>query len=312
MNRRHIGSDNELEVSVLCHGTMNYGSRDDDATSYRMLDRYLDAGGNFIDTANGYAHWLKGFHGGESETLIGRWMKDRRNRDRLVIATKVGFGYRDVPTSLSADTIEREAEKSLKRLGIDTIDLYYWHCDHRPTPLEESLAAMDRLVKSGKVRCIGASNIKAWRLAEARAASLQNGLVCHAAVQQRFTYLRPRVDADFAFQIAANPDLMEYCRRYELPLVAYSPLLSGAYMRDDRPLPSQYRHADSDARMAAVRSVAAEADATVNQVVLAWMVKQHIIPIFGASRDEQMAENLKAAELALTDKQMEILNGAAA
>ena len=172
---------------------------------------------------------------------------------------------------------------------------------------------MDILVKAGKVRCIGASNIKAWRLAEARAVSIHNNLVRHAAVQQRFTYLRPKVNADFAFQTSTNPDLLEYCARYHLPLVAYSPLLSGAYARDDRPLPPQYRHPDSDdARLEALRSVASEAGTTPNQVILAWMIKQGVIPIFGASRDEQMDENLGAASLELTDEQMATLNEAGA
>ncbi len=312
MKRTHLGNDGELEVSVLCHGTMHYGSRDDDATSYRMLDRYVEAGGNFLDTANGYAAWIPGFHGGESETLLGRWMKDRKNRDQLVVATKVGFGYQDVPTSLKPEIIESEVEKSLRRLAIDTIDLYYWHCDHRSTPFEDSLAAMDRLVKAGKVRCIAASNIKAWRLAEARAVSIQSDLPRHAAVQQRFTYLRPKVNADFAHQTATNPDLLEYCATYRLPLIAYSPLLSGAYFRDDRPLPPQYQHPDSDARMEALRSVASDIGATLNQVVLAWMIKQGVIPIFGASREEQMAENLGAATVELTDEQMAVLNDAGA
>jgi len=312
MKRRHLGTNDELEVSVLCLGTMYYGNRDDDATSYRMLDQYVDAGGNFLDTANGYAAWVKGFHGGESETLLGKWMKDRKNRNNLIVATKVGFGYQDVPTSLKAEIIESEVEKSLKRLAIDTIDLYYWHCDHRSTPFEESLTAMDKLVKAGKVRCIGASNIKAWRLAEARKLSIQNNLARHVAVQQRFTYLRPKVGADFGHQTSTNEDLLEYCARHNLPLIAYSPLLSGAYMRDDRPLPSQYQHADSDARMEALRSVASETGATLNQVVLAWMIKQEVIPIFGASRGEQMAENLGAADVELTDEQMETLNNAGA
>lgn len=312
MKRTQIGDNGELDVSVLCHGTMHYGSRDDAATSYRMLDRYVEGGGNFLDTANGYAAWIRGFHGGESETMLGKWMKDRKNRDNLVIATKVGFGYPGVPTSLKAEIIEGEVEKSLQRLAIETVDLYYWHCDHRSTPLEESLAAMDRLVKAGKVRCIGASNIKAWRLAEARAVSAHNDLVRHVAVQQRFTYLRPKVNADFGHQTSTNPDLLEYCERYHLPLIAYSPLLSGAYVRDDRPLPPQYQHPDSDARMEALRSVASEARATHNQVILAWMIKRGVIPIFGASRDEQMDENLGAAALELTDEQMATLNDAGA
>ncbi len=307
MKRIRFGNDGELEISVLCLGTMHYGSRDDDATSYDMLDRFVAAGGNFLDTSNNYASWVPGGRGGESEALLGKWMKDRQNRDQLVIATKVGFPYQDVPMSSRAEVIEREVEKSLKRLGTDTIDLYNTHRDDRETPLEEQLGTMDKLVKAGKVRCIGASNIKAWRLEEARWTSLTNGFVRHAGVQQRFTYLRPNAGANFGPQISTNQDLLEYCRARKLPLLAYSPLLSGAYTRDDRPLPKQYLHPDSDARMEALRSVAEVVDATLNQVVLAWMLQQDIIPIIGASRPEQMADNLDAPTVTLTDEQMETL-----
>ena len=312
MKKRHLGNSDELEVSVLCLGTMHYGTRDDEKTSFRMLDRYVEFGGNFLDTANVYATWIPGGKGGESETLIGKWMKQRRNRQKLIIATKVGFPYRDVPLSLSAATIEREVEKSLHRLGIETIDLYYEHCDDIKTPMEERLRAMDKLIKAGKVRCIGSSNIKAWRLEEARGISFHNSLVQHAAVQQRFTYLRPRVNANFGHQTSTNEDLLEYCARHNLPLVAYSPLLSGAYQREDRPLPEQYQHEDSVARMEALKNVVEIAGATPNQVILAWMIRNGVVPIFGASRDGQMEENLKAVDLALTDEQMTMLDSAGA
>jgi aryl-alcohol dehydrogenase-like predicted oxidoreductase len=312
VKKNRFGNNGELEISALCLGTMNYGSRDDDATSYDMLDRYVADGGNFLDTANMYANWVEGGQGGESETLLGKWMKDRGNRDQLVIATKMGFAYQDVPTSSNTKIIEQEVEKSLERLGIETIDLYYTHSDDRDTPLEEQLGALDRLVKAGKVRCIGASNIKAWRIEEARWTSLNNDYARYACVQQRFTYLRPKVDADFAHQRSANDDLLEYCGHHSLPLLAYSPFLRGAYTRDDRPLPEQYQHADSDARMKALKSVAKHVGATPNQVILAWMLRQDIIPIIGASRPEQMDENLGGAAVELSDEQMELLTGAGA
>lgn len=312
MNKISLGNEGELEVSAMCLGTDHFGTRVDDATAFDLLDRYVAAGGNFLDTANIYAMWLEGGKGGDSETLLGKWMKERNNRDQLVIATKMGWPYQDAPMSSSAESIEREAEKSLKRLGIDTIDLYYTHRDDREVPLEEQMGAMDKLVRAGKVRCIGASNVKAWRLEEARMTSLQNGFVRHAAVEQRFTYLRPTVSARFGGQLSTNDDLLEYCQERKLPLVAYSPLLGGAYTRDDRPLPEQYRHADSDARLEALRAVAKEVDANPNQVILAWMVQQDIIPIFGASRAEQMEENLAAVNVTLTAKHMDALRKARA
>jgi aryl-alcohol dehydrogenase-like predicted oxidoreductase len=312
MKRTSIGTNGELDVSALCQGTDHFGTRVDYETSCDILDRYVAAGGNFLDTSNYYAAWLPGGKGGESEALIGKWMKERNNRDQLVIATKVGVPYQDVPLGASAAIIESEAEKSLKRLGIDTIDLYYTHLDDRTVPFEEQLGAMDRLVKAGKVRCIGACNIKAWRLEEARQISLNNGFPLHACVEQRFTYLRPKVGASFGGQISANRDLLDYCRHRSLPQIAYSPLLYGAYVRDDRPLPPQYQHADSDVRLEALRSVAQELDATLNQVVIAWLMHRNIIPIIGASRIEQVTENLGCLTLELTEEQMTTLTRAGA
>ncbi len=310
MRKVAIGNDGELDVSVLCHGTDHFGSRVDEATSFEILDRYVEAGGNFLDTSNFYAAWIEGAHGGESEALLGKWMKERNNRDQLVIATKVGCPYQDVPMGARAEIIEQEVEKSLKRLGIETIDLYYTHLDDRSVPLEEQLGAMDTLVKAGKVRSLGASNIKAWRLEEGRWTSLNNGFARHACVEQRYTYLRPKAGASFGGQVSANSDLLEYCRAHNLTLLAYSPLLYGAYTRDDRPLPDQYQHPDSDARLEALRTVAGQVDATLNQVVLAWLIHQNIIPIVGASRIEQVTENLGGTEVTLNEEQMKTLTRA--
>jgi aryl-alcohol dehydrogenase-like predicted oxidoreductase len=133
---------------------------------------------------------VEGFKGGESETILGAWMKERKNRDQVFIASKVGFGYQDVPISLRADIIEKECNKSLERLGIETIDLYYAHNDDRDTPLEETLEAFSRLMDAGKVRYIGASNYLAWRLEEAHWLSLVNEWPEYCCIQQRHTYIR--------------------------------------------------------------------------------------------------------------------------
>ena len=157
-----------VEVSVFCLGTMDFGTHTDPETSYKLLDLYVEKGGFFLDTANVYARWWPGYVGGESETLLGRWMHERKNRSRLFLATKVGFEMPGVERGLRAHQIEEECEKSLKRLGIETIDLYYAHRDNPNTPLEETLEAFYRLIKAGKVRFIGASNYPAWWLEEAR------------------------------------------------------------------------------------------------------------------------------------------------
>lgn len=278
------------------------------------MDQYADAGGFFLDTANIYSFWLPGFEGGESETVLGKWLQARQNRSRLFIATKLGFAYQDVERGLRADQIERECEKSLKRLQTDVIDLYYAHVDDRNTPLEETMEAFDRLIKAGKVRYIGASNFLAWRLEKARWVSRTSNWAEYRCIQQRYTYLRPKPGASFGAQISANDDLLDYCRSEGITLLAYSPLLNGAYTRADRDFQEQYRGPDSDARLATLHVVAAETGATANQIVYAWMMQSEppVIPLMAASTDEQMKENLGALDIALSVEQMDRLNKASA
>lgn len=303
-----------VEVSALCLGAMYFGTKNDAATSFRLLDQYLDAGGSFIDTANIYAWWVPGWQGGESESVLGRWMQERKNRSQLFLASKVGFGYSEVKTGLRAHQIEAECEKSLRRMGVDTIDLYYAHVDDRSTALEESLAAFDRLVRAGKVRYIGASNFLAWRLEQARWTSQAHGWSEFCCIQQRYTYLRPKPGASFSPQVAVNADLLDYCRDHPLALLAYSALLSGTYTRPDRPIPPQYDGPDSAARLSALQSVAREKDATVNQVILAWMLHSRVavLPLIAASTAQQLQENLDALRISLSMDEMAFLDQAGA
>ena len=303
-----------VEVSAFCLGAMHFGSRTDKETSYRLLDQYVAAGGSFLDTANNYARWVPGYVGGESETLLGEWMRERRNRAQMFIATKVGFEYPGVERGLRAHQIETECEKSLKRLGVETIDLYYAHRDDRNTPLEETMGTFDRLVRAGKVRFIGASNFSAWRLEEACWVRRTNGWAKYCCIQQRYSYIRPKPGASFAPQIAANEDLLDYCRIRGITMLAYSPLLKGAYTRADRSFLEQYLGPDTDARLAALNAVAEEAGATANQVVYAWMVQSDppVIPLVAASTVEQMRENVGALEIELSADQMARLNDASA
>jgi aryl-alcohol dehydrogenase-like predicted oxidoreductase len=301
-----------VQVSALCLGTIYFGAREDQATSFRLLDQYAEAGGSFLDTANIYSFWLPGCAGGECESLLGDWMRERRNRARMFVASKVGFGYPGVERGLRAAQIAAECDRSLKRLGTDVIDLYYAHVDDLDTPVEESLAAFDRLAKAGKIRFIGASNFAAWRLEEARCASRARGWAEYACVQQRHTYLRPKPGASFSPQVAANADLLDWRAARGVALLAYSPLLNGAYTRPDRPVPAQYAGPDTDARLAALKAVAAEAGATPNQVVLAWMLRGQpaVIPVFAASTPGQMRENLGALEVVLSEAQLARLDNA--
>lgn len=293
-----------VDVSALCLGAMYLGTKQDEALSYALLDQYVDAGGTFIDTANIYAHWIEGFKGGESETLLGRWMKARGNRDRLFIASKVGFEYSQQGRGLTAEQIVTECERSLKRLDIGTIDLYYAHKDDESTPLEESLEAFDRLVKAGKVRYLGASNYSAWRLEKARWTSRVNGWAEFGCVQQRHTYIRTRRGQHVLPQLEADQNLLDYCAAEGVTLLAYSALMGGAYTRSDREVPPQYQGPDTDNRLVALRDVAREQKATRNQIVLAWMLAHGVLPLIAASSHEQLAENLGALEIMLSEHQL--------
>jgi aryl-alcohol dehydrogenase-like predicted oxidoreductase len=299
-------------VSALCLGAMFFGTRTEAATSLRLLDAYAEAGGSFVDTANIYSAWVAGFSGGESETLLGEWLRTRKNRSQMIVASKVGFPYPGVERGLRAEQIEAECDKSLKRLGVETIDLYYAHVDDRNTPLEETLRAFDRLVKAGKVRFVGASNYLAWRLEAARWISETSGLAAFCCIQQRHTYLRVRPGASFGAQVVANEDLLDFCRSRNVTPLAYGALLGGAYSRDDRPLPDQFASPDNERRLQTLRAVADETSATVNQVILRWMLQSNpvVIPLIAASSDTQLAENLAALDGELTPAQMERLNSA--
>ena len=305
-------SQTGVEVSCLCLGTLRFGTRNNYEQSAQLMDMYVEAGGCFIDTANCYDRWCSQGKGGESEVTIGRWLRERRLRDRLFIATKVGFGYQDVPDGLAASTIISECENSLRRLGIEQIDLYYAHHDDPNTPLEETLSAFNKLVKDGKIRFFGASNYLAWRLADADALAARKRWANFSCVEQRCTYLRPNPGADFSPQQIADRNLMSYCNARGQTILPYTPLLRGAYVRSDRPIPSPYLSPDTDIRLAVLHEVAKELGATANQVVLAWMMHHQppLLPVFSARNPEQMKENLGALDIALSAEQMERLDRA--
>ncbi|GCE49737.1 aryl-alcohol dehydrogenase-like predicted oxidoreductase [Thermosporothrix hazakensis] len=310
-----------VQVSAICLGCMFFGTRIPKEIAYQLLDDYVEAGGCFVDTANNYAFWVEGATGDESETLLGNWMKERRNRDQIFVATKMGArptvpgGGLDQAEGLSARTIIKAIEGSLKRLQTDHIDLYYTHMEDRATPLEETLEALDRLVREGKVSMLGCSNRMTWRIEEARQVSRAHQWAEFQCVQQRYSYLRPKPGADFGVQLCVNDELLDYCRVHaDFSLLAYSPLLSGSYTRNDVELPAQYVGPDTQRRLQVLTEVAEEVEATRNQVVLAWMLQgsPRVIPISAASKSEQLRENLGALELRLSAEQLERLNAASA
>ncbi len=311
MQKLELGTSG-VTVSTLCFGTDLIGSRIDCETSFRLLDLFREHGGTFIDTGNFYSAWLPGCRGGESETTIGSWMLERRCRDEMAIATKLGFDYPGCAGGLNAAEIERECEKSLRRLQTDRLDVYYAHRDDPTTPLEETMAAFDRLVRAGKVRAIAASNLRVWRIAEANIVAEMRGWTRYCAVEQRHTYLRPRHGADFGPQIPINEDLKDYCQSRGLSLIGYSVLLQGAYTRAERPVPTQYAGPEADARLAVLKAVAEESGATPNHVIIAWMLQStpRVLPIIGGSKPEQVLENLGALKLTLSEEQLRRLDTA--
>jgi len=311
VNKVRLGQSG-IEASALIMGSDVLGSKLDRATTFRLLDYYADHGGTMIDTANFYASWIPGCHGGESETAIGAWIKERGNRDKLLISSKLGFDYPESQGGLTAHEIEQECNKSLKRLGTDYLDVYFAHRDDFATSLEETMGAFDRLAKAGKVRLVGASNLPIWRIAEANAISLANNWARYELIQQRYTYVRPRHGADFGPQIFLSEDTKAFAKHHGITLIAYSVLLAGAYTRAERPLPAQFAGVDSDDRTSALKQVASELGASPNQVVIAWMRQSDpaVLPIIAGSRVEQLQENIDALKLDLSDEQMKRLSSA--
>lgn len=299
-----------IEVSALAIGSDLIGSRIDRETSFRLFDFFREHGGTLIDTANMYSCWLPGCHGGESETTIGAWMKERSCRRQMLVSTKLAFDYGGCAGGLTSEEIERECEKSLKRLQTDHLDLYFAHRDDRETPVEETMEAFDRLIKAGKVRAVGASNLFLWRIAEANTVSRVHHWSGYSVVEQRYTYLRPRHGADFGPQIFISEELKDYALAQGIALIGYSILLQGAYTRSDKPVPAQFAGPDSDDRLGVLRAVAQEAGCTPSQAIIAWMRQSTppILPIIAGSRTEQLRENIAALDVTLTSDQMHRLH----
>lgn len=327
MKYRTIGTDpaTRREVSVLALGAMLFGSRTDEKTSFAVLDRYVEAGGTFIDTSDNYAFWEDGGQGGQSEELLGRWRRSRGIGDEIVIATKLGArplapgtGYTDNAEGLSAKVIRESAERSRERLGVGRLDLLYAHIEDPVVPLAETVEGFAALVAEDTVGLLGVSNHAVWRVERARALAAAAGLPGYEVLQYQHSHLRPRTDVPSELFPdgslgGADAQLLNYLRAEpELTLVAYSPLLTGAYTRPDKPLPPDYDHPGTPARLAVLREVARETGASVNQVVLAWQLggEPPVIPLVGASSVAQLDENLAAVDLELTEDQRARLDAA--
>jgi aryl-alcohol dehydrogenase-like predicted oxidoreductase len=305
MQLRKLGRST-LEIFPLSLGTNVLGRAIDEPTAFAVLDAYVEAGGNCIDTADVYS-------AGESELILGRWMKARGNRDRVIMATKLGSQMGPGKQGLSRRYIFEAVEASLKRLQTDYIDLYQAHRDDANTPLEETLQAFDELVRQGKVHVIGASNYSAARLAEALQVSQQHGYVRYESLQPLYNLVERE---------AYERELEPLCREHELGVITYFSLASGfltGKYAPGKPLPQSRRAQGVQSRymnergfriLAEVERVASRYHATPAQVALAWIIARPGVtaPIASATSVQQVRELLGAVELKLDDEAITALN----
>ncbi len=315
MNTTQLGTTG-ITVSNLCLGTMQFGWTADEAASFAVMDAFVAEGGNFIDTADIYSNWTPGNSGGVSEEIIGRWMKARGNRASIILATKVrGTMWKgDDGEGLSRTHITRAVEDSLRRLQVETIDLYQCHWPDEKTPIEETLTIFDELIKAGKIRHIGASNYSAAQLGAALKAADDKKL-------PRFATLQPHHNLVHRKEYEA--DLAALCVSAGIGVIPYSPLaggfLSGKY-RKGQPMPDSQRAGRvkeymTDAGFRAIEvldTVASAHNTTVPAVALAWQMTRPAItgPIIGANSIEQLAALLPASDLRLSAAEVEALDAA--
>lgn len=315
MDKRKLGSTG-FDVAPLAFGGNVFGWTADEPTSFRLLDAFVGAGFNLIDTADSYSRWAPGHQGGESEAIIGRWIARRGRHDDVVIATKVGsdmgLGYK----CLRADYIMKAAEDSLRRLNVESIDLYQSHWDDDKTPFDETLEAYARLIKQGKVRAIGASNLTVERLSQALAASRQHGYPHYQTLQPHYNLYE---------RASFEGPLEDLCVREHIGVITYFSLgagfLTGKY-RSEADFAKSPRGAGMQKFMnprgmrilAVLEMVAQRCNATMAQIALAWLMHRPSVtaPIASATSVAQLAELAAAARLPLDADAIRALDQASA
>lgn len=317
MRTTRLGAS-DIMVSAMCLGCMEFGTRINKEASFAVLDAYYEQGGRFLDTSNNYAFWAEGGHGGESETLLGEWLKARRNRQQLVIATKFGAqptipgGGFETAEGLGKEAMTRAIEGSLGRLGIDCVDLYYCHVEDPEVPAEETLGAFDHLRNQGKIREIGCSNHGLRRLDEARRVSRANDWPVYQALQQRYSILQPKKDVDFGPQRLVTSQIKDYVQASgDISLIAYGVLRVGVV--PGVPLAPEYDTAENKAALQTIADIATQHDRTVNEVALSWMMNTRpiAVPLISTRSVVRLKENLRAMTLELDDGAMKTLDSLA-
>lgn len=315
MKKRALGSTG-LEIAPLVLGGNVFGWTIDQARSFEVLDAFVDAGLNGIDTADAYSVWVPGNQGGESEAIIGNWIKERGQRDKVVIATKVGWEVSPEKKGLRRDYIIRSAEESLRRLQTDYIDLYQSHKDDPSTPLEETLEAYDRLLQDGKIRAIGASNYSADRLREALTVSQQHNLPIYKTMQPEYNLYD---------RAGYEQELEPLCLEQGLGVISYfslaSGFLTGKYRSEEDLNKSQrgggikqYLNERGFRILQALDEVAEQYQATPAQISLAWLMARPSVtaPISSATSVEQLQDLVKATQLELDQAALDKLTQASA
>jgi aryl-alcohol dehydrogenase-like predicted oxidoreductase len=314
MEYRKLGRTG-LEVSELALGTMQFGWTTDEEAAWAVMDAFLEAGGNLIDSADIYSRWAEGNPGGVAEEMIGRWMKAKGNRQEVVVATKVRGRMWEGPNGegLSRAHIMRAVEDSLRRLQTDYIDLYQTHWFDEETPIEETMRALDDLVRAGKVRYVGCSNYPAWRLAEALWASDKHGLVSYVSLQPHYSLVHRE---EFEREMA------QLVGKYGIGVINYSPLaggfLTGKYRRGEPPPESaraegverRYYNERNFDLLDKMEEIGRAHDKGVLQVPLAWLLTNPLVtaPIIGANNVEQLGASLEAVGFRLSEEELGALN----
>lgn len=315
MEYRYLGRTG-LQVSTICMGTMQFGWSTEEATAHKIMSRAVDLGCNFIDTADVYSRWVEGNPGGVAEEIIGNWLqKSDVRRENVIVATKVRGVMSDDPNDqgLSRHHIMNAVEASLRRLQTDYIDLYQMHYYDKHTPLQETLRALDDLVRAGKVRYVGVSNYPAWRLMKSLWVSDANGFV-------RFDSLQPHYN--LVHRAEFERELQPLCLDQGLGVIPYSPLgggfLTGKYRRGE-PLPASDRAEGIKKRymndrgfdaVEKLEEIGGAHGATVAQTAIAWVLANPAVTsaIIGANSVEQLEDTLKGAEIDLSEQEKEALD----
>jgi len=315
MKKRKLGVAGP-EVAAICLGGNVFGWTVPESDAFHLLDAALDAGLNFVDTADVYSRWAPGNKGGESESILGKWFAKSGKRKDVILATKVGMEMGEGKKGLKAAYIRQAVEDSLQRLQTDYIDLYQTHRDDPETPLEETLAACDALVKQGKVRFIGASNLSGARLAEALETSRRHGLASYVSLEPQYNLLE---------RSAFETELLPVVEKYQLGVIPYYSLASGFLTGKYRSQQDtekaargasvqKYLNARGFGVLAALDEVAHALGSKTARVALAWLLARPGVtaPIASATNEMQLADLAEAVNLKLDAESMQKLNAASA